>query len=127
MLTALAFLPAELAPLLVLVLAFLWMLGVLRGGQALSLLALALLVPAFLGALVVSLLDALPSWMFWPLILGLATIFVLTIVRWLLTALIGAEGAGTFLGHALYDVVSGILRFPFRLLAWMFGVGRPHG
>lgn len=118
--TALTFLPDSLVPILVIVVMVAWMVGLLRGGQAVGILAFVVFLVPFLSALLPEILATLPDWLFVVIVLAVG----LTLVRWVLTLLIGTEGAGTFLGHMLFSLVAGLVRLPVRVLGWLIRIGR---
>lgn len=106
--TILGFMPDAAMPLLVAGLGVALMLGLIDGSTILTILGFVLIVVPLLAVVMPAVLDQVPEWAL-LLVFALGGVIVL---RHLLTALIGKQGASIFLGHALLAVAA----LPFRLL-----------
>lgn len=95
--------------------------GIVRAGTAFGLIGV-ILGMIILGPFIESLMDSLDLWV----LLLLLVIGALYVLRVVLSLVLGREGAGSFMGHLAYDLLS----LPFGILAGLFRLlvsRRPRG
>ncbi|MEM2001026.1 MAG: hypothetical protein QXT77_00070 [Candidatus Methanomethylicaceae archaeon] len=116
------FLPDEALPLVIVGVGLLWILGVISAQGALRILSRMFLL-VLIGPFVEMLVGELPSWV---LVLVLVWV-VLAALRGLATLLLGRGAADEMVGTLAAHFVMAVVLLPFRLLRWLFGMGRHRG
>jgi hypothetical protein len=112
-----ALLPDDAFPLVILLAALLFLIGLRR--TACGLLAVALLVP-ILGPFVEALMAGIPPWVS----LLILVVFIVMLLQFLATAVLGHQAAAHMVGILAADMVRFALRCVFLPLRWLLTLCR---
>ena len=115
-----AILPDEMMPLVVVGLGLALIVGLVSRKTALAI-VITIVLFLLLRPIISALIALLP---YWALLL-VAAWFALYLFRSMLGLLLGAEGAGTAVGHVFGHFILALLRLPFRLVGAVFRLARP--
>jgi hypothetical protein len=111
----LALLPDNALVLVIMIAAFGLIIGVINRAIAFRIVGMIVLY-AMLSPFISSLFDYLPPW----LVTVLEIAFILSIARWILSALFGRRSTDHFVGILMWNLFA----FPFRFLGYLFGARR---